>query len=148
MNYGLCNLSIVPLRAVASDTSEMVSQVLYGETFKVLESRKKWSRIRLSFDKYEGWIDNKQFLIITDEDFKELENNSDKVSSDLVDVITTSKNELLSICLGSNINAVSFLDHLYEGNSIHGVQSKSNIIGGFIPLLYHFILQHAMFKCA
>ncbi len=128
MIYGLCNLSIVPLRAVASDTSEMVSQVLYGETFKVLESRKNWSRIRLSFDKYEGWIDNKQFLIISEEDFKELEINSDTVSSDLVDIITTSKNELLSICLGSNINAASFLGHLYEGNYIHGIQSKSKII--------------------
>ena len=47
MLYGICNLSIVPLRIEASDTSEMVSQVLFGEHFKVLEKRKKWSKIRL-----------------------------------------------------------------------------------------------------
>jgi len=60
MQYGICNLSIVPLREFPQDTSELISQVLYGEHFKVLERRKKWSRIRLAYDKYEGWIDNKQ----------------------------------------------------------------------------------------
>ena len=64
MQYGICNLSIVPLRLESDDTSEMVSQVLYGDTFKILEQRKKWSRIRLAFDKYEGWIDNKQYFEI------------------------------------------------------------------------------------
>ena len=64
MQYGICNLSIVPLRLESDDTSEMVSQVLYGDTFKILEQRKKWSRIRLAFDKYEGWIDNKKYLLL------------------------------------------------------------------------------------
>ena len=56
MRYGICNLSIVPLRLEASDASEMVSQVLFGEDFKVLEKQKKWSKIQLSFDGYEGYI--------------------------------------------------------------------------------------------
>jgi len=128
MDYGLCNISIVPLRAEASDTSEMVSQVLYGETLKVLETRKKWSRIRLSFDGYEGWIDNKQFRIITEEDYSNLENKTSKLSVNLVDMITTSENELISICIGSNIDAATFLGHQYEGDSIAGIQPKSEII--------------------
>jgi len=45
--YGICNLSIVPLRLEASDESEMVSQVFFGELFKVLEKRKNWSKIRI-----------------------------------------------------------------------------------------------------
>ncbi len=61
MQYGICNLGIVPIRLEPSDTSEMVTQALYGDSFKVLEQRKKWSRIRLAFDKYEGWVDNKQY---------------------------------------------------------------------------------------
>ena len=90
MDYGICNLSIVPLRAEASDASEMVTQVLYGEHFKVLESRKKWSRIRLAFDKYEGWIDNKQFLNISEADYLNFDKTNLKLSSDLVDFVTTS----------------------------------------------------------
>ena len=59
MQYGIAHLSTVPLRDNPADTSEQTSQVLYGDFFKVLEVRKKWSKIRLAFDKYEGWIDNK-----------------------------------------------------------------------------------------
>ena len=56
MQYGISELSIIPIRSEASDKSEMISQILFGEHFKVLETRKKWSRIRLAHDSYEGWI--------------------------------------------------------------------------------------------
>ena len=65
MRYGIAKLAIIPMRAEAADTSEMINQVLFGEHFKVLEVRKKWSKIRLSHDKYEGWICNKQWKKLT-----------------------------------------------------------------------------------
>ena len=64
MKYGISNLSIVPMRDEAADHVEMVNQILFGEHFKILESRKKWSKIRLSHDNYEGWISNKQWIEI------------------------------------------------------------------------------------
>lgn len=128
MKYGLCNLSVIPLRSEADDTSEMVSQVLYGETFKVLESSKKWTRISLSYDDYEGWIDNKQFLLISKDDYTSLGKLSLMLSSNLVDIIITAKKELFSICLGSHINTTIYLNHKFEGNSISGSQPKSGII--------------------
>ena len=39
MQYGICNLSLVPLRDDPADTSELVSQVIYGDFFKVLEKK-------------------------------------------------------------------------------------------------------------
>src|SRR5690554_4555950 len=110
MDYGICHLSIVPLRAEASDMSEMVTQVLYGEHFKVLEIRKKWSRIRLAFDGYEGWMDNKQYRNITQEDYEDFENKKLSLSSDLVDVVTIPGPQMLSICLGSNVSTSEYLD--------------------------------------
>ena len=94
MQYGLCDLSVVALRSEASDTSELISQVLYGEHFKVLEHRKSWSRIRLGFDKYEGWIDNKQFQFIEELEYKELHKSEPLMAMDLVDFITTQKQHL------------------------------------------------------
>ena len=41
MRYGIAQLSITPMRAEASDASEMTNQVLFGEHFKILEARKK-----------------------------------------------------------------------------------------------------------
>ena len=91
MQYGLCYLSVVALRSEASDKSELISQVLYGDYFKVLEHRKSWSRIRLGFDKYEGWIDNKQFQFIDELEYKELHKSDPLMTTDLVDFIIKSK---------------------------------------------------------
>lgn len=128
MQYGVCSLSVVPLRAEASDSSEMVSQIIYGEHFKVLDVRKKWSRIRLSFDEYEGWIDNKQYLEISQEVYKDLDTCNEQYSSELVDYMTTPENGLLSICLGSHVHAAHVLGHHFEGNFISEKQPKKHII--------------------
>ncbi|SRX73721.1 C40 family peptidase [Aequorivita antarctica] len=128
MDYGICNLSVVPLRAEASDVSEMVTQLLYGEHFKILETRKKWSRIRLAFDNYEGWIDNKQYITIAEENYSDFEKQELKLSSDLVDFVTASDNQLFSICLGSNISASEYLRHHFEGKSISKVLPKEHLI--------------------
>lgn len=127
MQYGICNLSIVPLRAEPSDMSELVSQVLYGEHFKVLEQRKKWSRIRIAYDKYEGWIDNKQYLEITEAIYKEKDKEDLILSSDLVEFITDEQ-QLMPIPIGAVLNPLSLLSHQYDGNSVSGILPKENII--------------------
>jgi len=52
--FAICNLSSIPLRIEPNDRSEIVSQVLFGEHFKVLENQKQWSKIKLHYDDYEG----------------------------------------------------------------------------------------------
>ncbi|WP_459209641.1 C40 family peptidase [Aquimarina rhabdastrellae] len=128
MQYGICNLSIVALRLEPKDTSEMVSQVLYGEHFKVLEQRKKWSRIRLAFDKYEGWIDNKQYLEVTEEDYKNFDKMSPQLVGDLIDFVSTQDNQLIPIPLGASLAPLTYLNHQYEGTIITGVQPKEQLI--------------------
>lgn len=128
MQYGICNLSIVPLRIDPNDTSEMVSQVLYGEIFKVLEQRKTWSRIRLAFDKYEGWVDNKQYLEIAEDSYKELKNQDHILSTDLIEFIQDSEKRLYTIPLGSSLNGLGILEHTFDGNSVATKQLKSNLI--------------------
>lgn len=135
MEYGVCNLSIVPIRAEPSDSSEMVTQMLYGEHFKVLEKRKKWSHIRLSFDGYEGWLDNKQFLIIDEEKYSELKKKELKFSSDMVDFVTIDGGQLLSICLGSSISASDSLNHSFEGKSVSGRLPKKHLIESALSYL-------------
>ena len=134
MKYGICNLSIVPLRAEAADSSELVTQVLYGEVFKVLESRKKWSRIRLAFDSYEAWIDNKQFLFIEEENYKDISRQTPIVCEDLVDMVSTKDNQMLSIVMGSSLNGLAILNHDFEGSSVEAKFAKDNLIN--TALLY------------
>ena len=62
--YGICLLTVIPMRKEKSDMSEMTNQVLFGESFKIIKKEKKWSYIELLHDKYAGWICNKQYAII------------------------------------------------------------------------------------
>lgn len=101
--FGICNLSIVPLRLEPSDLSEMVNQVLFGEHFTVLEQGKKWSKIKLAFDGYEGYIDNKQYREIAETDFRELEESAKHYAGDLIDFITDNSNRLTTIPLGAHL---------------------------------------------
>ncbi len=71
----ICPLAQVPVRSEPSDRSEMVTQILFGETFSILEERGDWMLIRMHLDNYEGWIDRKQSTLVTDE-FIEKTNNS------------------------------------------------------------------------
>ena len=70
MTYGIGHLSIVPVRALADNAGEMLTQLLYGDHFKILENRKYWIKIRISADEVEGWIGKNQYLEITEEQFK------------------------------------------------------------------------------
>jgi len=128
MKYGLCHLSIVPMRLEANDTSEMVSQLLYGEHFKVIEERKNWSRIRNSWDGYEGWIDNKQFKEITSENFHQLESETPILTTDLVEFIADENKQLLPITVGAVLNGATLLNHSHDGNSQFGKKAKGQLI--------------------
>jgi hypothetical protein len=64
MEYGICNLALIPLRAEPRHQSEIVSQLLFGETFELLERTENWVRIVTTFDGYQGWISDLQFTMI------------------------------------------------------------------------------------
>ena len=69
MKYGINILGLVPLRIAPKDQSEMISQVLFGQHFKVLEFKKNWVRIIICSDNYEGWICSKQYMEIEKKDY-------------------------------------------------------------------------------
>lgn len=135
MSYGICNLSIVPLRLEPSNSSEMVNQIIFGEYFEVIEGDKNWSKIRLAFDNSEGYVDNNQYVEISDEIFKQLAKNKKYYAGELIDFITDTRNNLTTIPLGAHlpfynnkyckINSTSFL---YDGKVTSEVQHKPSII--------------------
>ena len=47
----------------SSKLSEVTSQILYGEKFKILLKKKDWIKIESSFDNYVGFIKNKNYVI-------------------------------------------------------------------------------------
>jgi hypothetical protein len=131
--FGICNLSIVPVRAEASDRSEQVTQLLFGEHFKIIEMTAKWMRVELAYDNYIGWIDTKQYQVMSEEQYTILNNTPILLNADLVEYITTPNNILTSITLGASL---SFLDneeiniskYIFEGVKVCGQKPKSDLI--------------------
>ena len=72
MIYGICNLSAIALRKEARHSSEMVSQLLYNETYTVLDKVQDFMLIQTHLDHYEGWIQTKQFCEISEEELNAL----------------------------------------------------------------------------
>ena len=75
MEYAACQVSIAPLRAQPSDKSEMVSQLLFGETVEVQDSRDNWKQVLCSWDGYIGWVDAKQLKRLTPSEYDEYAEN-------------------------------------------------------------------------
>jgi hypothetical protein len=61
MPKGICKLSVIPLRSEPSSKSEMVTQILFGETYTILEVQGDWVNIKTDTDHYEAWISHNQF---------------------------------------------------------------------------------------
>jgi len=55
-NAGISLLGIVPIRAEPSEKSEMVSQLLFGEYFFIVDQTDKWLYIKSGIDGYQGWV--------------------------------------------------------------------------------------------
>ena len=70
MEYGICNLAIVPLRAEPSSRAEMVSQILFGEVFEIMERKDEWIRIITTLDGYEGWLNYLQYISLSPAAYK------------------------------------------------------------------------------
>ncbi len=71
MRYGICTLSVVPMRKDASHTSELVSELLYNDIYKILEENEEWLKIQCMYDSYEGWIRKLQHHEITENEYNE-----------------------------------------------------------------------------
>lgn len=67
-NYFFVNQAIVPVRGSASDTSEMVTQLLFGDSIQLLERNAQWMKIHSNVDGYDGWIDSKMVIPAVEND--------------------------------------------------------------------------------
>lgn len=118
MHFGICVLSVVPARKEPSGTSEMVTQLLFGDHYTVLESTEGWVRIRVAYDAYECWISQKQHFKISEFTFLALEKNKPVFSNELVQVLhnkTTRSN--FPITIGATLPF--YADHQFKFEDQH-----------------------------
>jgi cell wall-associated NlpC family hydrolase len=133
MAYGICTLSVVPARRDPAGTSEMVTQLLFGEHYTVLSSDDGWIRIKTAFEQYECWISEKQHTRISESTFKTLEKQNPVFTAELIQVVTDlSTKKRFPISIGATLPAFkgheggieNFKFH-YEGATVSFSKKKN-----------------------
>jgi len=101
------NFSIINLYKKPSVKSEIVTQMIYGESFKIVKKNKKWLSIKIKEDNYKGFIKERKF--------KDFEKSTHKVCSLQANVYQSSNNKKI-------INKLTF------GSKIKITEKKSNLM--------------------
>lgn len=121
------------MRSKSAHQAEMVNQILFGESFKVLDIRNNFSLIRLSHDDYEGWICNNQWIEINEESYKKIQKQTLTITIDILDIIK--KKSFQPIVIGSilpnyksNYAILNEEMYLFEGLTTQGFTEKKYII--------------------
>lgn len=133
MSYGICTLSIVPCRAEGNDRAEIVTQLLFGETYQVIEEEPKWIKIKTALDNYECWICRKQFHEITSEEFDNHNLNDFPLCDSLTASITDNHGEVTQISLGATLpyfhkSSVKIRKEKYDYEGGINTPSKDNLV--------------------
>jgi hypothetical protein len=104
IRYGVCRLSIIPVRSEPAHQAEQTTQLLFGDHFEVVEMpvESKWLKIRTYLDQYEGWIPQNQFYEISAEFFDYINRAELKITLDITSSILFNKSPVV-ILLGSVI---------------------------------------------
>jgi hypothetical protein len=135
MRYGICKISIAPLRLETSDSSEMVSQALYGELFKILDHRKNWLYIRLHHDLYEGWIDDKQVLELDVTVYDSLTSQSTVYSSQLTSPVAHKDKSLSTLTIGAQVSSCDILSDTYIDKTNPTSKRKYQVVDEALQLI-------------
>ena len=108
--YGICHLSVVPLRSSPADKAEMVSQLLFGELVEIIGKKgKNWRYVRGEWDGYKGWLDPKQIIPVEEELYLKYQENY----AHTLELMTAALNggDSIPLLLGStlpNFDGISF----------------------------------------
>lgn len=135
MKFGICHLNCIAIRHEPSDQSEMVSQLLFGETFQVIDEDLVWVKIHMDYDFYEGWVLKKQVLELSEDAYQNIIKEAPYFSNDMATFIADKFEYPQILSLGAtlpefkgdhfNLNKVSFS---FDGDVITGQQKKSNLV--------------------
>ncbi len=152
MEFGICLHSVIPVRFEPSHKSEMVTQVLFGELYSVIERATSWIRIQLLFDNYEGWIHILQTDFIDESEFLRLAGSETAMAVDLVQLmLNETKNTMIPVVLGSSMPGLASQRmqiagdvYLYEGSVADSSRSEISADSQKILKIRQSIIENAM----
>lgn len=134
-----CMVSVAPLRNDSNDSAEIVSQLLFGEPVEVLFFSELWVKIRTILDGYEGFMDIKHLLPLTEKEFKKWLNEF-SYQREFTKLISTPWGKQLTSqgSLISNEQNFKIGEHIFSQQIEKKIERKSpiEIAKGFLNVPY------------
>ena len=128
MSYGVCVLSVVPLRGEAAERAEMVSQLLFGDSYEVLETEGNWLKIKTSDCGYEGFLNQKYHHALTEEQYQELLHQPQSLVSDFMTLLCEEKSQtVFPVFIGTSFPQPDEQGHFNLGDAVFTLPSVSSI---------------------
>lgn len=106
--YGVISVSVTPMRKAAADTSEMVSQLLWGELILVKQKEEtgNWLFVQRCFDGYQAWIDTKHCRGIAKEEWQQFIQQKAIYTQELVTTLSSDNGKLL-LPMGCRLDTIT-----------------------------------------
>lgn len=130
-NYAIYLNTVLPVRANPDERSEMVTQLLFGQTCKILEICGSFSKIKDSDDGYEGWVDSKMLNIIDRSEYNTLQESPVfRICVPLADAFCLTDKTVYHLSAGSKLPYYN-----PETNSIEIAGKKYQIHSSFVSYI-------------
>ena len=144
MSFGIADLSLIPMRSEKSDRSEMISQILFGEMYQVLEMDEKWVYVRLIHDGNEGWIDRKMYVPVSDEYVVKYRSESPMLTTEVFNIVIKEGDYGNKLIVAGSV--LPFFDAITKkmrlGEDVYTLVSKMKDVG--IDSLRDLIIEYAL----
>lgn len=136
MHYGISEISVIPVRKENNEQSEMLTQLLFGDTFQIINENKDWTFIKVITDNYEGWINSNCITKITNEYFEEINKNDDYITQNIFEnILLNNSNDIIRVPFGSILpnfnnrnNSFTLNNNKYKLISDSELKQNNNII--------------------
>ncbi|MBI9052365.1 MAG: C40 family peptidase [Bacteroidales bacterium] len=104
MVFGISEISVIPVRKENNERSELVTQILFGELFQIVEQNDDWTYIKNRDDDHEGWISSSCISVLNETEFNQIiKSDSHILKSITEDVLISDTNEIIRLPFGSTL---------------------------------------------
>ena len=133
MEYAVVTVPAAPVRRMARHPSEMVNQLLFGETVEIIKTKKKgWAKVRSLHDGYQGWLTRNMLEAVEE---KQSGNVSEFVTTDILAPVTINGKEMQvpfgsSLpCFSNGTGSIGNLVYLFNGNCANRIDHSAGLNG-------------------